>query len=232
MSKTKILILDYSVDRSETSAIKKHLLENSNVSSLFIDTEESFSDDLINDDFTHIIHTGSALSITQSAPFTKKAVDNIQKARDKGLWQMGICYGHQLICLALVGKQAVRSSSKGLEAGWNGVTFINEATTLLGVKKSETVWQHHFDEVTQLPEGSQLLATNAHTKIQAYISYKQRLLGTQFHPEFDKKTGDKIFLDNTLLSKKYHFNVQEMIQRGPSFDVGKVFFNLFVEMKV
>ena len=230
MSIQKILILDYSVDRSETSAIKRWLPENSDITSLFIDTEESFLDGLINDDFTHVIHTGSSLSITQAAPFTDKAVEFIKKAKDKGVAQMGICYGHQLICLALIGKHAVRLSPKGLEAGWNNVKFVNSSISTLGVKEDEIVWQHHYDEVTELPEGSELLATNKHTKIQAYINNKQRLFGTQFHPEFDKQAGDKIFLDNKSLHHK--FNVHDMIKRGPSFEVGKVFFGFFLGMKV
>lgn len=232
MNLQKILILDYSVDRSETSAVKRWLPVNSDVSSLFIDTEESFPDDLINKDFTHVIHTGSALSITQVAAFTDKAVDYIRKARDKGVSQMGICYGHQLICQALIGKHAVQSSPNGLEAGWNNITFVNGSISTLGVEKNETVWQHHFDEVIELPEGSELYATNPHTRIQAYINYKQRLFGTQFHPEFDKEAGDKIFLDNKPLSENSNYNVQDMIKRGPSFEVGKVFFGFFLGMKV
>jgi len=228
----KILILDYSVDRSETSAVKRWLPVNSDVSSLFIDTEESFPDDLINNDFTHVIHTGSALSITQVAPFTDKAVDYIRKASDKGVPQMGICYGHQLICQALIGKHAVQSSPNGLEAGWNNITFVNGSISTLGVEKNETVWQHHFDEVIELPEGSELYATNPHTRIQAYINYEQHLFGTQFHPEFDKEAGDKIFLDNKPLSENSNYNLQDMIKRGPSFEVGKVFFGFFLGMKV
>lgn len=229
MKRQKILILDYSVDRSETSAIKYCLPVNSDVSALFIDTEQSFPDDLINSDFTHVIHTGSALSITQDAPFTDKAVNYIQKARDKGLAQMGICYGHQLVTMALVGKHAVRSSLKGLEAGWKDVTFVNSSRRILGVRKNETVWQHHFDEVIELPIGSELLAKNSHTSVQAYINYTQRLLGVQFHPEFDKEAGDKLFLNDQGLQQDNDYDVNEMIKRGPSFDVGKVFFSYFLD---
>lgn len=217
------------MDRSETSAIKYCLPVNSDVSALFIDTEQSFPDDLINSDFTHVIHTGSALSITQDAPFTDKAVNYIQKARDKGLAQMGICYGHQLVTMALVGKHAVRSSLKGLEAGWKDVTFVNSSRRILGVRKNETVWQHHFDEVIELPIGSELLAKNSHTSVQAYINYTQRLLGVQFHPEFDKEAGDKLFLNDQGLQQDNDYDVNEMIKRGPSFDVGKVFFSYFLD---
>ena len=228
LKRQKILILDYSVDRSETSAVRCWLPVNSDISSLSIDTEKSFPDDLINSDFTHVIHTGSALSITQDAPFTGKAVNYIQKARDKGLVQMGICYGHQLIAMALVGKHAVRSSPKGLEAGWKNVIFVNSSMRTLGVRKNETVWQHHFDEVIELPIGSELLAKNSHTRVQAYINYEQRLLGMQFHPEFDKEAGDKLFLNDKGLQQDNNYDVNEMIKRGPSFDVGKVFFSYFL----
>ena len=216
------------MDRSETSAIKRWLPANSDVSSLFIDTEESFPAGLINDDFTHVIHTGSALSITQDAPFTDKAVNFIQKARDRGIAQMGICYGHQLIAKALVGKHAVRSSPNGLEVGWRDVKFVNSSIDILGARKNETVWQHHFDEVTKLPINSELLATNPHTKVQVYINYEQRLLGTQFHPEFDKEAGDKLFLDDRELQQDRNYDIYEMIKKGPSFDVGKVFFGFFL----
>ena len=228
MNEKRILILDYSVDRSETESIKRWLPVDSHVSSLFIDTEESFPDDLVDNNFTHVIHSGSALSITEPAPFGEKAVNYTREIRDKGVSQMGICYGHQLVCRALVGKRAVRSSPNGLEAGWKRVTFINNAINVLGVRKSEIVWQHHFDQVTELPEGSELLATNPHSSIQAYVNYEQHLFGTQFHPEFDKETGNKIFLQDRELLEKNGYDVDAMIKQGPSFDVGKVFFGFFL----
>ena len=144
---------------------------------------------------------------------------------------MGICYGHQLICGALVGEHAVQTSPKGLEAGWNNVKFVNSSMNALCVRENETVWQHHFDEVIELPKGSELFATNQHTKIQAYINYEQHLFGMQFHPEFDKEAGDKNFLEDKLLQSKYNFDVNEMIKRGPSFETGKVLFGFFLGMK-
>jgi GMP synthase-like glutamine amidotransferase len=169
MNQKKILVLDYSTDRSATPNIKRWLPLDLDVSSIFVDSEASFPSDLIKDDFTHVIHTGSALSITETAPFMGKAVKYIQDCRNQGISQMGICYGHQLVCLALIGKHAVRASPKGFEAGWCNVTFVKKAMDLLLVEESETVWQHHFDEVTEFPVGSELLATNHHTKFQAFI---------------------------------------------------------------
>ena len=224
----KALILDYSTDRSETSAIKHWLPKGIDIRSLFIDTESSFPDELINEDFSYVIHTGSALSITEPAPFTNKAIRYIQRVREKGIAQMGICYGHQLLCLSLVGAHAVRRSPKGLEAGWSSVTFIEDAMRYLEVRETENVWQFHFDEVTELPDGSELLATNSHTEIQAFINQKQRLFGTQFHPEFDREMGNTIYLKYRELLVKHQYNPDEMILQSPSLNAGKVFFGFFL----
>lgn len=224
----QILILDYSVDRSEAEHINHWLPAAALVSSFFIDTAASFPDDLINQDFTHIIHSGSALSVTATAPFEEKAFNFIRASRDKGVSQMGICYGHQLVCKALVGEHAVRSAPNGMEAGWNDVSFVNSAPNLLGVGQSEVVWQHHFDEVTELPAGSELLATNPHSSIQAYLNVEQRLLGTQFHPEFAQEAGNEIFRQDRAQLEKHGYDVDAMITGGPSFNVGRVFFDFFL----
>ena len=229
MNSQKILILDYSTDRSETPAIKRWLPGNAQVTAHFIDTEESFPDNLIDQGFTHIIHTGSALSITKPAPFTEKAIHFIQRCQDKGVSQMGICYGHQLVCLSLIGKQAVRAAPNGLEVGWDKVKFTQAGKGILGVKESERVWQYHFDEVTKLPDGSELLATNEHTKIQAYLNRNKRLLGTQFHPEFDKEPGNAIYMNDRQLLENQGYNVDRLVEQDPSFETGKVFFKYFLE---
>jgi GMP synthase (glutamine-hydrolysing) len=94
MSLKRILILDCAVDRSETENIKRWLPVDLHVSSLFVDSKEPFPDDLTTDDFTHVIHSGSALSITETVSFAEKAVNYVRKLRDKGVSQMGICFGY------------------------------------------------------------------------------------------------------------------------------------------
>lgn len=231
MKQKKILILDYSVDRLETPIIRNCLPKEHAVTSLFIDTEASFPNTLIQEDFTHVIHTGSALSITQEAPFTAKALKYIGHANEKGIWQMGICYGHQLVCKALIGEDAVRASPKGFEVGWGTVHFTEAAISLLGVKKKEKVWQHHFDEVTRIPKDSEVLAASAHSKIQAYFNRNRRLLGTQFHPEFDKTTGNEYFIKDRKFIEKNKISVDTIVKDAPSFNAAKVFFEFFLKQE-
>jgi GMP synthase (glutamine-hydrolysing) len=229
MPPTQILILDYSLTRVEAPAISRWLPADAQVSTLYIGTGETFPDDLEKRSFTHVVHSGSALSILETAPFTQKVTGLIQAWRDSGVAQFGICYGHQLVCLALIGEHAIRSSPNGLEVGWGDVTFNSRARSALGVGETEAVWQSHFDEVIELPEGSELWATSTHTEIQAYVNYEQRLLGTQFHPEFDKQAGDRLFLDDREMLESHGLRLEEILSRGPTIDAGEVFFGHFVD---
>lgn len=224
----KILILDYSVTKFETALIKQWLPSNAEVHAYYVESADSIPLDLIDQAFTHIIHSGSELSINEEAPFTERAERLIRLSRETGAWQFGICYGHQLLGKALIGPQAVRKSPNGFEAGWKAVQFEAAGMELLNTRSEEWLWQHHFDEVTILPEGSVQLARNAHSEIQAYINFDQHLLGTQFHPEFDQERGNDFFINDRALLEKHHFNVEKMISSGPSFDAGNVFFEVFL----
>lgn len=228
--KPNILILDYSIDAFETPIIQSFIQRHFGyeVTALHITTEVSFPNNLIEHDFTHVIHTGSTLSINDPTPFTKKAVAYIKALVEKGTWQFGICYGHQLMAFALVGAHAVRETPKGLEAGWGEVVFNEPGQQLLSLNPLERIWQHHFDEVTELPTGSQIIATNDHSKIQAYINTEKRLLGTQFHPEINLRQGNNYFLKDRELLETNCFDVDAMVKQEPSFNCPKVFFEFFL----
>ena len=141
---------------------------------------------------------------------------------------MGICYGHQLLCLALLGQHAVRKNPNGLEVGWREVHFDASEIQIPGVGEREIVWQYHYDEVTVLPDGSHQLAGNDHTGVQAFINLEQRLFGTQFHPEFDREAGNEIYIKHRESLTEHGYDVDEMIKRGPTIDTGKVFFGYFL----
>ena len=227
--KPNILILDYSIDQFETPIIKSFIQRHFgyDTTALHINTEASFPNDLIEKDFTHVIHTGSTLSINDPAPFTEKAVKYVNDLVEKGTWQFGICYGHQLLGLALVGAHAVRETPNGLEAGWGEVEFNTLGQKLLSLNPVERIWQHHFDEVIELPEGSKIIATNHHSKIQAYINYEKRLLGTQFHPEINLRQGNNYFLKDRQLLEENGFDANELVKLAPTFNTPKVFFEFF-----
>lgn len=229
MFNQKILILDYSLDQFETPLIESAIPDGMEVQSIHVKKGEDIPEGILRQEITHVIHTGSTLSITEEAPFTNRVIRLIRAAVGREIWQMGICYGHQLLNKVLVGDHAVRKVARGMEAGWQKVWFMDTATRLFKVNEDEIVWQHHFDEVVEMPIWSELLATNNHSYIQAFINFDLKLLGTQFHPEFDEWKGNAFFRKDRPLLEKEGFNLDEMIKGKPSFDSRKTFFEFFLE---
>jgi GMP synthase (glutamine-hydrolysing) len=225
----RILILDYSVDRSETALVRKYLAPGDFHTAVFVDRKDSLPREMLADGYTHVIHTGSALSIVKPAPFTQAALSLIRDFPGTGAAQMGICYGCQLVCLAFCGEESVRRSPLGLEVGWEAVELTGEGPPIPGTGSRETVWQSHFDEVVALPRGSQVVARGDHTAIQAFFNEDLMLFGTQFHPEFDRVDGNKQFLRDRKFLESNRRDVDAMVQGGPSLDTGATFIGFFLE---
>lgn len=225
----RILILDYSVDRSETALVRKYTGSRDSVSSRFIDSEESIPRNSEIAAFSHVIHTGSSLSITEVARFSERAGEVIRFCAGIGIAQMGICYGHQLICRAFCGDDSVRRSPEGLEAGWRSISFAGEVQIIPGTGSSETVWQSHFDEVAILPSGSIIVATSEHSRIQAFVNDDLLLFGTQFHPEFDRDDGNLQFKHDRRLLEDNGYDVDLITSSGPTVDAGRVFIGFFLD---
>jgi len=224
-----ILVLDYSTSRIAIPTIVPHLPRGAEVTSLFIDTQESVPVDLLERQVTHVIHSGSELSITEDAPFTDNISTFIRAAHAQNIPQMGICYGSQLLAKTLFGADFIRASPNGFEAGWGTIHFTEHALRELDVRPAEKVWQHHFDEVHPLPPGAILLASNNHTETQAFVLPQDRVLGVQFHPEVEREIGNTIFKKDRVLLAKHGHDLEAIIESGPSFDAGRLFFDYFLK---
>jgi GMP synthase (glutamine-hydrolysing) len=163
------------------------------------------------------------------APFSERAGEMIRFCAGIGIAQMGICYGHQLICLAFCGRGSVLRSPEGLEAGWRSISFTGEAPPIPGTGSSEMVWQSHFDEVAILPSGSIIVAASEHSRIQAFMNEDLLLFGTQFHPEFDRDDGNLQFQHDRELLEVNGYDVNLIISSGPTVDAGRVFIGFFLD---
>lgn len=225
----RVLILDTSTDRSETALTKRWVPEGVPVDATFVEDETSFPDDLLERGHTHVIHTGSAYSINDVMPFTDRLEAHIRGYAERGVAQMGICYGHQALCRALVGPHAVRRNPQGLDAGWGRVRLTERGRDLLGLRREEIVWQSHFDEVVEMPPGAELIATSEKTRVESFIHEPLRLLGTQYHPEFDEAKGNEHFAKQREMFEEHGLDVDAMVQGRPSFDTGTVLVGFFVQ---
>lgn len=224
-SHVRVLILDYSVDSSEAALFRKWFPEGTVAEAAFVRSGEDIPDA---GGFTHVMHTGSSLSVCEDAPFTERAVSVIRHLAGTGIPQLGICYGHQLLCRALVGRHAVRKAPGGLEMGWCTVNQTGDPVEVPEAGSSFTALQSHFDEVVELPPGSRIVMTGGGSRVQGFVNRDLKLFGMQFHPEFDREDGNKMFLKERALAERNGLDPEAMLSGGPSIDTGRIFFRHFL----
>jgi GMP synthase (glutamine-hydrolysing) len=97
-----------------------------------------------------------------------------------GIPVLGICYGMQLIALALGGK--VQGAEVG-EYGRSQLTVSDNGRLLAGTPGEQTCWMSHRDTVFSPPPGFTALASSTASPVAAFESADQGIYGIQFHPE-------------------------------------------------
>lgn len=226
VKKARILIADYSTDGSEADLIGEWLPSSVDAVPVLACLGDRLPDP---SSCEGIIHTGSSYSICAPAPFDAEAERLVRTAAELAVPQMGVCYGHQLLCRALVGREAIRPSPRGLEAGWRSVRLSPSFADALGVDRIIRVLQMHFDEVTSLPEDGRVVGSSDHSSVVCFECASPPLLGVQFHPEFGLRTGNELFERESALLREHGYDPENVKLGGPSIDSGRVFFGYFIE---
>ncbi len=94
---------------------------------------------------------------------------------------LGICYGMQVMALALGGK--VEAAEAG-EFGRTELTLTEGGGRLLGgLPEDQSCWMSHRDVVREAPDGFTALASSPSSPVAAYEMPDRGLYGIQFHPE-------------------------------------------------
>ncbi len=120
----------------------------------------------------------------ERAPWLPRTRALMAQAVDRGLPQLGICLGAQLLALATGGR--VERGAAGIEAGLSVITPTDAAegdplmTALPAAGYRGT--QGHHDAITQLPPGAVLLATGELYRHQVY-RLGDAAWAVQYHPE-------------------------------------------------
>jgi GMP synthase (glutamine-hydrolysing) len=140
-------------------------------------------------DYDGFIISGSSLHAYDSDFAVTNQIALTREAADAGLPIFGSCWGLQIAVVAAGG--AVGLSENGREVGFSRKIMVEDGARdhpiFAGKARVFDAPCIHYDEVTQLPEGATLLASNAHSPVQAAIIPlgNSEVWGVQYHPEFD-----------------------------------------------
>ena len=97
-----------------------------------------------------------------------------------GIPVLGLCYGAQLMMHILGGKvekAAVR------EYGKTDVTVDTDSPLFTDVSKETVCWMSHFDYISQVAPGFEIVASTKDCPVAAAQNPKDKLYAIQFHPE-------------------------------------------------
>ena len=115
---------------------------------------------------------------------------------ETGIPLFGICYGFQVMAVALGGKVAKTGKS---EYGRTEFKVENSNGLLSGLPAQQQVWMSHGDSVTSAPKGFVTTGSTAQTPIAAFESSDGKLAGVQFHPEVLHSTHGQEILRRWLI---------------------------------
>ncbi|MBL4694885.1 glutamine-hydrolyzing GMP synthase [Candidatus Gracilibacteria bacterium] len=110
-----------------------------------------------------------------------------------GVPVLGICYGHQLMAHTLGG---VVEKGHVMEYGQAEVNISDRTDLFEGLKESETVWMSHFDQVSKVPEGFEIVASTEDCPIAATKDTKRNFYSIQFHCEVTHTPCGRQILEN------------------------------------
>lgn len=133
-----------------------------------------------------VVLGGSEASAWEDTPFNDHLLDLIAICRNSEIPLLAICYGAQLLGRALGGH--VMRHPEGMELGAPPIRINAKGRDHFLFKGIEggCIWsvETHNDAVMTLPPDCTLLASTAHTPVQAF-SFRGLLNGVQFHPEMN-----------------------------------------------
>lgn len=133
--------------------------------------------------FDVIVMSGSPKSVTALEPWMLHAADFLAEAVAAGRPVLGVCFGHQLLAWRFGAK--VVKHERGRELGTFEVRRTAAGASDALFSRLPPVFdaqQTHEDHVVEPTAALTVLATNAHSAVQAF-RVGDRGYGVQFHPE-------------------------------------------------
>lgn len=160
------------------------------------------------------VWTGSNLTIYDDDPRVRRQIELAQAIYEVGRPSYGSCWGVQMAAVAAGGE--VRKNPNGREWAFARNIELTEegkrSKLYVGKPHRFDGFIMHLDEVTRVPPGGKVLATNAHTRVQALEVRHGRgvFWATQYHPEYNLyEMGRLLIARRQALVKEGFFEKEE-----------------------
>lgn len=101
---------------------------------------------------------------------------------------LGICFGAQLLAEAMGGKVGLMKTAP--EVGMSQVRQLGGAPLFAGLPEQITCFQWHGAQVSEMPPGARLIATNDECRVQGF-AIGAHAYGLQFHAELTETTAQE-----------------------------------------
>ena len=155
-----------------------------------------------------IILSGGPNSVTES--FTPRAP---QCVFDLKVPILGICYGMQTIAEQM-GGQVMSVDQK--EFGHSELKIINESILFKNIDNKINVWMSHGDQVQDLPDNYNLIASTKTAPIAAMEHKNLPIYAIQFHPEVTHTENGQNILNNFIFDicqSKNEWRIENLISQ-------------------
>ena len=183
-----ILVLDFG--SQYTQLIARRVRESNVYSEIFPwDVSE---DKIHNLNPKGVILSGGPNSVTES--FTPRAPQCIF---DLEVPVLGICYGMQTLAEQM-GGHVVSVDKK--EFGHSELEIINDSSLFKNINKKINVWMSHGDQVQDLPDDYNLIASTKTAPIAAMEHKNLPIYAIQFHPEVTHTDDGQTILNNFIFN--------------------------------
>jgi len=126
--------------------------------------------------------TGSRRSVYEPDAWIRRLEQYVRDLHAARKRTVGICFGHQMMGLALGGR--TEKAAQGWGIGKHQVEMVQTEPWMLPAANGYGVFVSHRDQITELPPGACRLAQNAHCPNSMFV-FDDIFLGIQGHPEFN-----------------------------------------------
>ena len=174
------------------------------------------------DDLAGVIITGSAASCCEIPGWVTPIMDLIRACGDRDVPVLGVCFGHQILARALLGRDAVRPAPEP-ELGWLEVSLTAADSSgepaldpiTAGLDREFRVFVSHREEVTPAASGSlRVLARSRQCQNHAFRVPGSPMWGVQFHAEMGIQEARRLVIDKAESHPEYALHPPEILARA------------------